>query len=76
MERFEAWLKEQGIEVTGQFSTGSGDMVRFQLRLLDGTEMDVALSAMTIAERPQEAIDFVARTIGEQDHNRARGQAN
>jgi hypothetical protein len=73
VERFEAWLRDQGIEITGQFSTGSGDMVRFQLRLLDGAELDVALSATTLAERPEQAITMVQEMIDEREHGQQRG---
>ncbi len=63
MEQFEAWLDEQGIAITAQFATGSGDSVRYRLRLLDGRELEVGLNVSVLAERPGEAIDTVRAAI-------------
>ena len=63
MERFESWLAEHGITVAGQFATGSGNMVRYRLRLLDGAELDIALEAEMLAERPEAAIEQVESLI-------------
>jgi hypothetical protein len=71
VEQFEAWLSEQGISITGQYATGSGDSVRYRLRLLDGMEIEVGFNVTTLAERPQEAIEAVRAAIEEQ-----RGGAN
>jgi hypothetical protein len=73
VDRFEDWLKEQGIEITGQAATGSGDLVRYQLRLLDGSELDVAFSATTLVERPQDAISLVERMIEDLERDQRRG---
>ena len=59
MERFEAWLAEQGISIAGQYSTGSGDMLRYRLHLTDGYEFEVAIHGETLMERPDEAIEQV-----------------
>jgi hypothetical protein len=63
VEQFEAWLQEQGIEITGQVMTGSGDMLRLRLRLPDGAELDVAFSGTIMVERPYEAIELVRQRI-------------
>ena len=63
MERFEAWLSEHDIGVLGQYSTGSGDMLRFRLRLPDGYEFDIALRGEALLERPEEAIEQVRSEI-------------
>ena len=70
MERFEAWLKENGIAVVGQMASGSGDMLRYQLRLLDGWELSVALPGEMLLERPAEAIELVESMI--EAHRRER----
>jgi hypothetical protein len=67
MERFEAWLAEQGIGIAGQYSTGSGDMLRYRLRLDDGYEFEVSIRGETLLERPDEAIEQVRDAI-EQRH--------
>ena len=59
LEHFEAWLSEQGIGIAGQYSTGSGDMLRYRLRLTDGYEFEVAIRGETLVERPDEAIEQV-----------------
>jgi hypothetical protein len=59
LKRFEAWLAEQGIAIAGQYSTGSGDMLRYRLRLTDGYEFEVAVRGETLLERPDEAIEQV-----------------
>ena len=63
MEQFEAWLNEQGISITGQYATGSGDSVRYRLRLLDGTEFEVGFNLSTLTERPDDAIQAVREAI-------------
>ena len=63
LERFEAWLAEEGIGVAGQYSTGSGDMLRYRLRLTDGYEFEVAIRGETLIERPDEAIEQVKDAI-------------
>jgi hypothetical protein len=63
LERFEAWLAEQGIAIAGQYSTGSGDMLRYRLRLTDGYEFEVAIRGETLLERPDEAIEQVRDAI-------------
>ena len=59
MEQFEAWLTEQDIKVTGQYATGSGDNVRYRLRLLDGYEFEVGFTLVELTERPDQAIEAV-----------------
>ena len=72
MEQLEAWLHERGIAIVGQFATGSGEMVRLRLKLLDGFELDIALSAVVLAERPQEAIDLAQIMVEQHESNRRR----
>jgi hypothetical protein len=73
MEQFEAWLSEQGISVAAQYATGSGDNVRYRLRLLDGLEVDVPLTLTMLTERPEQAIEAVKAAI---DVRRGPGQTN
>jgi hypothetical protein len=63
VERFEAWLAEQGIGIAGQYATGSGDMLRYRLRLTDGYEFEVAIKGETLVERPDEAIEQVREAM-------------
>jgi len=63
VERFEAWLKENGIAVLGQMASGSGNLLRYQLRLLDGWELAVAFPAEVLLEKPEEAIQLVKSRI-------------
>ena len=63
MERFEAWLAEQGIGIAGQYATGSGDMLRYRLKLTDGYEFEVAISGETLMERPDQAIEQVREAM-------------
>jgi hypothetical protein len=61
--RFEAWLAEEGIAIAGQYATGSGDMLRYRLRLTDGYEFEIAIQGQTLVERPDEAIEQVRAAI-------------
>lgn len=70
MERFEAWLRDNGITVVGQMASGSGDMLRYQLRLLDGWEVSVAFPGELLLERPAEAIQLVESMIDAHRHER------
>ena len=63
VDRFEALLRERGIEIAGQAATGSGNMLRFRLRALDGTELEVAFSAESLLERPEEALASIETMI-------------
>lgn len=72
MEQLETWLHERGISIVGQFATGSGELVRIRLKLLDGFEMDIALSADVIANRPQEAIDLAQIMVEQHESGRRR----
>jgi hypothetical protein len=63
LERFEAWLAEQGIGIAGQYATGSGDMLRYRLKLADGYEFEVAIKGETLMERPEEAIEAVREAM-------------
>jgi hypothetical protein len=77
VEQLEAWLAEQGITVVWQVLTGSGDMLRYRLRLPDGAEIEVAFPGATLAERPYEVIDLMRRRIesheAPQQHQRGNG---
>ena len=73
MEKFEEWLSGQGIAVTGQAATGSGDMVRYQLRLPNGAELEIALSAETLVYRPEDAIARVQSLVETHHSRRANG---
>src|SRR4051812_50217226 len=64
MERFEAWLTEQGIGIAGQYATGSGDMLRYRLRLTDGYEFEDAIKGETLVEPPDEAIEQLREAMG------------
>jgi hypothetical protein len=70
VERFESWLADHGIAVAGQFATGSGNMVRYRLRLLDGVELDLALEADVLAERPEVAIQQLEALIERHEEER------
>jgi hypothetical protein len=72
VEQLEAWLHERGIAIVGQVATGSGEMVRLRLKLLDGFEMDIALSAVVLQERPQEAIDLAQIMVEQYESGRRR----
>ena len=63
--RFEAWLSGHDITIAGQYSTGSGDMLRYRLRLTDGYEFEVAIRGETLLEQPDEAIEQVRAAIEE-----------
>ena len=63
MEQFEAWLAEQDIRITGQYATGSGDNVRYRLRLLDGYEFEVGFNLVDLTERPDQAIAAVRAQV-------------
>jgi hypothetical protein len=77
MEQFEAWLNEQGITITGQFATGSGDNVRYRLRLLDGYEFEVGLNLTSLTERPDQAIETVrAQVEAHRDTTHGNGRHN
>jgi hypothetical protein len=65
MEQFEAWLLDHGVTIVGQAATGSGDMLRFQLRLVDGAEFAVSFSAETLLTHPDEAISRVQRALAD-----------
>ena len=69
------WLRQQGIEVTGQMMTGSGNMLRYRLRLIDGFELDLVIEAETLFERPQLAIDEVEAKIARHEEERWRTSA-
>ena len=71
MEQFEAWLAAQGIAVVGRFATGSGSMVRLRLKLLDGAEVDLAIAAETLAERPDEAIREAETLIAQHEEQKS-----
>ena len=74
MEQFEGWLKEHDVVITGQAATGSGDVVVYQLRLVDGYEFTVNFSLSELVERPERAIDQVRITID--GHTRDRHGGN
>jgi hypothetical protein len=76
MEHFEGWLTEHGVAVVGQFATGSGNMVRYRLKLLDGAELDLALEAETLVERPERAIEQVEGMIERHEQERHAHNGN
>jgi hypothetical protein len=78
MERFEEFLREQGITLVGQAATGSGNMLRMRLRLTNGEEVELALDAEVLLERPEEAIRLVEDLIRERErpgHPSSNGRA-
>lgn len=74
VERFEAWLSDNGIAIVGQAATGSGDLVRYDLRLPGGEQFEVVFSLQELVSRPEEAIgrveEIIRRGVG---HGRANG---
>jgi hypothetical protein len=74
MDRFDEWLREQGIEVAGQAMTGSGNMLLYRLRLVDGHEFDVSFPAETLMERPSEAIARVQEALSAHEEERWRAR--
>jgi hypothetical protein len=76
LERFEAWLAEQGIGIAGQYSTGSGDMLRYRLRLTDGYEFEVAIRGETLIERPDEAIEQVREALAQRSAGNGRSNGH
>ena len=76
LERFEAWLAEHGIAITGQVATGSGDMVRYHLRLVDGSEHSIAIGLETLTRAPEQAIAMVDALIELHEATRRRAGGN
>jgi hypothetical protein len=76
LDRFEAWLAEQGISIAGQYSTGSGDMLRYRLKLTDGYEFEVAIRGETLLERPEDAIEQVRVEIEQRRGSDARSNGS
>jgi hypothetical protein len=70
VEQFEAWLADHGLIIVEQHAIGSGDMLRFRLRLLDGAEFDVAFSAEALVMRSHEAIAQVDAVLREHSGRR------
>ena len=70
MERFEGWLADHGIAVIGQFATGSGNMVRYRLKLLDGAELDLGIEAELLMERPERAIERVESLVEQHEQEK------
>jgi hypothetical protein len=74
MEQFEAWLSEQGVAVIGQVATGSGDLVRYDLRLPGGQQFEVVFSLAALVQRPEDAIERVREIMQhELGHRRGNG---
>jgi len=77
VERFEDLLHERGIQIVGQYATGSGDMVRLVLRVPeDERDLDVALSLEALVERPEVIMREVEEMIERRREGRRAGNGH